>query len=58
MQKNVFELQDGEVRVWIEQETIHIIAGDLQYGDPTELTANMARKLATELERIASLLDE
>ena len=53
----MFELLDGEVRAWIDQEGIHIIAGDLQHGDPTELTANMARALATELRRLADILD-
>lgn len=52
-----FELLEGDVRVWIDQDALHIIAGDLRHNDPTELTSKMARKLAAELERLADILD-
>lgn len=57
MSAQVFDLLDGEVRVWIEQDSLHIVAGDPQHGDPTELTAKMARELAAELGRLADILD-
>jgi len=58
MSREKFELMDGEVRVWIEQETIHMIAKDLRYNDPVELPTHMARELATALLRMADLIDE
>ena len=39
MQENgVFEFEGGEIRVWIEQESIHMLAFDELHGDPVELT--------------------
>lgn len=57
MSVQIFELLDGEVRVWIEQEAVHIVAGDSLHQDPTELTSEMARDLAIELQRLADVLD-
>ena len=43
MRKNkAFELMDGEARVWIEQEAIHIKAIEAPSGDPVELTPHGA----------------
>lgn len=56
MDRETFELMDGDVRVWIEQETVHMIAIDR--GDPVELPAFMARELAAALLRMADLTDE
>jgi hypothetical protein len=47
--RSAFQLVDGDVRVWIEQEAIHMIAHDPQYHDPVELTSTMARQLAAVL---------
>jgi hypothetical protein len=58
MTKQVFELLDGEVRVWIDQDAVHIIAGDLLHNDPTELNVKMVRQLAVELSRLANILDK
>jgi len=53
-----FELNDGEVRVWIEQEaSIHIKAA-AGGNDPVELTESQARKLANALLRMAQKLEE
>ena len=57
MSEQPFELMEGEVRVWIDQDSIHIISGDLRYNDPTELTSEMARILSAELERLANILE-
>jgi hypothetical protein len=54
----VFELLDGDVRVWIEQETIHLASFDRPHYDPVELTAKMARTLAAKLKELADQLDE
>lgn len=53
---NVFEFEGGEIKVWIEQEQIHIIACDKSYRDPVELTANTARELAAKLTELADLI--
>jgi hypothetical protein len=57
MAERTFELLDGEVRLWVDQDALHIIAGDLRHNDPVELTSKMARKLACELERLADIID-
>jgi hypothetical protein len=57
MTEQTFELLDGEVRLWVDQDALHIIAGDLRHNDPAELTSKMARKLAFELERLADIID-
>ncbi len=54
--RSAFELLDGDVRVWIEQEAIHIIAVDRR--DPVELTEVMARELAAALLEMAAQLDD
>jgi len=48
-----YSLSDGEVRVWIEQEAIHIKAA---YGpnDPAELTKDQALELSEALKRLAA----
>jgi hypothetical protein len=45
---NSIELSNGEVRAFIEQEAIHIMAVTTD-GDPVELTADEARTLAAAL---------
>ena len=52
-----FELMDGEIRVWIEQESIHLLACGLKYRDPVELTPQHARELANKLLGFADLVD-
>ncbi len=48
-----------DVRLWIEQEAIHLKAIDPidAYGDPVELTRNEAIRLAKELIRLSETLD-
>ena len=53
----VFELMDDTLRVWLEQEAIHLVAFDKPYHDPVELTESMARKLANVLREMADQLD-
>lgn len=53
----VFQLRN-DVRIWIEQEAIHIVAFDPRYHDPVELTAGMARQLAAKLLGMADEIDE
>jgi hypothetical protein len=47
---------DDEVKVWIEQEAIHIKV-ITSYGDPVEMTAEEARRLARELIDYAAQID-
>jgi hypothetical protein len=47
-----YSLSDGEVKVWIEQDAIHLRAGD-KFGDPVEITKQQALDLAAALERLA-----
>jgi hypothetical protein len=56
--RSIFQLFDGEVRVWIEQEAIHMIAHDPKYHDPVELTSTMARRLAAVLLEMADRLHD
>ena len=53
-----FELLGGDVRVWIEQETIHMLARDSKYNDPIELTSKMAMQLSIALKEMAARLDD
>jgi hypothetical protein len=48
---NVFQLQGGNVKVWIEQEAIHMKVADRT--DPVELTSAEARELAATLIEMA-----
>lgn len=52
----VFRLDDGNVRAWIEQEAIHLVAVDR--GDPVELTADMAIRLANALLEMANKIND
>jgi len=52
----IFEISDGEVRLWIEQENLHIRAID-SHGDPVELTKEEAVKLAEALIRFSKEID-
>jgi hypothetical protein len=54
--RSSFELLNGDVRVWIEQETIHMLAVDRR--SPVELTEDMAKDLGVALlEMVAQLED-
>jgi hypothetical protein len=52
-----FELSDGEIRLWIEQESLHLRVLDVN-GDPVELTSGEARKLAEALLSFAMEIDK
>jgi hypothetical protein len=56
--RSAFELFGGDVRVWIEQEAIHMKAVDRRSRDPVELTEAMARELAAVLLEMAARLDD
>jgi hypothetical protein len=56
--RSAFELFDGDVCVWIEQEAIHMKAHDRRSRDPVELTETMARELAAVLLELAARLDD
>ena len=51
-----FELLDGDVAAWIEQESIHLRAIERQSGDPVELTADLAKRLGAALLEMADAL--
>lgn len=53
----LFELLNGDIRVWIEQEAIHLRASDGKSGDPVELTTANARTLAAKLIQLADRLE-
>jgi len=58
MEINEFnELFDGEIRIGIEQETIHLKAID-SHGDPVELTSSMAVELAELLLKLAAQIND
>jgi hypothetical protein len=57
-ERRVFELLEGAIRLWVEQDAIHIIAFDRPHLDPVELTPAMARQLADALTKMAEQLDE
>ena len=53
----VYKLADGEVYLWVEHgSSIHLKAVS-PFGDPTELTAEMARELALLLMTLAEEVD-
>ena len=56
--RSSFKLFNGDVRVWFEQEAIHMIAHDPKYHNPVELTESMARELAAVLLEMAAQLDD
>lgn len=49
MVNNYFDISNGEVRVWIEQESCIVIHAVTKLGDPVELSSGEARKLAAIL---------
>ena len=51
-----FEISDGEVRLWIDQESLHLRATDA-HGDPVELTKEEAVKLAQALLDFSEKID-
>jgi hypothetical protein len=57
---SVFEFEGGQIRVWIEQEAIHMHACDISvsYRDPVELTASSARELAAKLIELAGSIGD
>lgn len=47
---------DDDVRIWIEQETVHLKVID-SYGDPVEFNAEECRVLATRLMELAKQIE-
>ncbi len=54
--KDVFEFEGGEIRVWIEQEAIHLRACN-KHQDPIELSSDTARQLGDKLKELADSID-
>jgi len=54
----VFQLLDGDVSVWIDQEEIYMKAVDRRSRDPVELTPKEARELAAVLLEMADRTDD
>lgn len=54
----VFELMDGAVSMWVEQETIHLKSVERPSGDPVELTPKMAQRLAVVLQEMVDELSD
>jgi hypothetical protein len=53
--KSYYCISEGEVKVWVEQEAIHIKA--LSGGtDPAEITKEQALELAEAIKRLASTI--
>jgi hypothetical protein len=44
------------VRIWIEQESIHMKVVDQRYGDPVELTEHEAEAVIAALQSLLSRL--
>lgn len=51
-----YSLFDGAVRVFVEQGAVHLKTIE-RCNDPTELTPEMARKLAAILMELADIAD-
>lgn len=57
MKEELRSYEEGDVRLWLEQQaSIHLKASD-SYGDPVELTATSAREIAAGLTALADMLD-
>ncbi len=54
---DVSEFEGGQIRLWIEQEAIHMLACDMNHRDPVELTGGSARELAAKLNELADTID-
>ncbi len=50
--KKQFELSDGDLRFWLEQESLHLIAVN-SCGDPIELSKDEVIELGKALLKLA-----
>lgn len=53
-----FELDDGEIRIWIEQQACICIKAITKSGDPVEITGDQARDLAEILLKFSDKIDD
>ncbi len=53
-----YELNNGEIRVWVEQGQSVCIKAVTKEGDPVEITGKEALKLAKILEEFGAKADE
>lgn len=53
LNENYYEINDGELRVWIEQSALICIKSVTECGDPVELTGDQAEELAEYLLKFA-----
>jgi len=57
-QKEPQEFADGDVYFWIEQDSSIMLKAATKHGDPVELNAQEARKLAEALLKTAEELEK
>jgi hypothetical protein len=50
---DLFELSNGDISMWIEQEASIHLRASTKYGDPVELSSEEARELAKKLMEFA-----
>jgi hypothetical protein len=56
--KDVFYISGQDVYCWAEQQSSVMLKAVTQHGDPVELTATEARKLAKVLLRLADEVEK
>jgi len=52
------EINDGEVRLWLEQSDSICMKAITEHGDPVELTANQAKNLVKELLKMIAEIEK
>jgi hypothetical protein len=57
-QQEPHQFADGDVYFWIEQDSSIMLTAATKHGDPVELTAKEARKIAEALLKTASELEK
>lgn len=58
MNNMIKKISDGDITVWIEQETSIAIKAITEFNDPVELSGEEARELARTLIEYAEILEE
>lgn len=56
--QNFVSFSGGEISIWIEQQDSICLKAVTAFGDPVELTADEARKIAKFLMNYAEMTDE
>ena len=57
MKNHHYSISGGEVKVWLEQEAVHIkaVSGN---SDPAELTKKQALELASAIKQLTDLIKD